>query len=74
MRASALLALAIASGCALPLPDKPVRPAAYDLGAPATAPAAAATTARQTPAAPTAAAEPSIAPPRTDTNPAGIRF
>ena len=44
VRASALLALAIASGCALPLPDKPVRPAAYDLGAPATAPAAAATT------------------------------
>ena len=38
------------------------------------APAAAATAARETPAAPTAPAEPSIAPPRTDTNPAGIRF
>ena len=40
VRAGALLALAVLSGCALPLPDKPVRPAAYDLGAPAAAPAA----------------------------------
>lgn len=42
MRASALLVLAIVSGCALPLPDKPVRPTAYDLGAPLATPASAA--------------------------------
>ena len=44
MRASAVFfaALALLSGCALPLPDKPVRPAAYDLGTPAATPAPAA--------------------------------
>ena len=58
------------------LPAAYRRPAATPLVARSavSAPAAAATAARQTPAAPTAPAEPSIAPPRTDTNPAGIRF
>ena len=42
MRAKAIFCsvFLLLSGCALPLPDKPVRPAAYDLGAPLAAPAA----------------------------------
>lgn len=44
MRAKAVFCsmVLLLSGCALPLPDKPVRPAAYDLGPPLAAPADAA--------------------------------
>ncbi|CAM5795051.1 ABC-type transport auxiliary lipoprotein family protein [Ottowia pentelensis] len=40
-RAVFCLMFVLLSGCALPLPDKPVRPAAYDLGPPLAMPAAA---------------------------------